>query len=135
MEELAIQQAIFFHKIINFVLIAIASSKLLASIFVRNFMKYHKIIWYITPLFLGFLSISLFSIISILAMSKFEAHISLYFIITANIAIIICETIRISKLHHARQQIILRKEYAKLVIIFYVIYVCLLYFNIYCYPM
>lgn len=101
MSELAINQAIFFHKIINLFLIFLIFCNFFSTLFVRDFVRLNKILWFLNPLFFGFLGINLLSGISIWAM-QFYFSFEVIFMLISNIFIIASEIFCIKKLRRAR---------------------------------
>ncbi len=110
MEAIALKQAIQFHYAIGIVLAAIFIINI-AILFMKDFYKVHKYMWYSTPIIFGILAITIISGFSILAMNKFNTNIKVLFMIVVNVAIIIFEIIRIKKLRIVRKKPSLIKQY------------------------
>lgn len=126
MEILALQQAISFHKFIGLFLILTIIVNLAGLFFIKNFLKLHKLMWILTPLFMGILGISVLSGISILAMLKFSTKGAVYFMIFVNILIVALELYRIKKLRATRKNPNLRNKYLQISKIFYILYFALI---------
>lgn len=112
MQEFALSQAISFHIIISYFLLAIALINLIALFFMKDFVRINKLSWVFTPLFLGFLFIVFLSGISVWAMMKFEFNIKVLLMIVANFMFII-EILRIKRLRIARINPALRQSYVR----------------------
>lgn len=122
MEALALQHAISLHKFIGFILIFIILANIFSLFIIKDFSKLHKLMWFLTPLFFGFLGIALLSGISILAMLKFDIKIIVYFMIFVNILIIGMEIYRINKLRYTRKNYHFQNKYIKISKILYISY-------------
>ncbi len=112
MQEFALSQAISFHTIISYFLLAIAAINLIALFFLKDFVRINKLSWVFTPLFLGFLFIAFLSGMSVWAMMKFEFSIRVLLMIFANFAFIL-EILRVKKLRTARVNLNSRKDYVR----------------------
>ena len=121
MEALALSQAIGFHHAIGISLVIILVANL-GVLFLRDFYKVHKYMWYLTPLVFGILAIMLLSGFSIVAMNKFHINFMAYLMIFVNVLIIILEIMRIKKLRIARKNPSLVGRYITQSRIFYTIY-------------
>lgn len=121
MEAIALQHAIQFHYVIGVVLFAIIILNI-CILFIKDFYKVHKYMWYITPMFFGILSIMIISGFSILAMNKFDMSIKILIMIVINIIIIALEIKRIKKLRIVRKKSSLVKQYIKQSRILYISY-------------
>lgn len=102
MQEFALNQAIFFHIFINYLLLFIAVINAILLFVFKDFVKINKISFIFTPLFLGLLFIDFLSGVSVFAMMKFAFSIKICLMILANFLFIL-EIIRVKKLRLARQ--------------------------------
>lgn len=128
MEEFSLQQAISFHAFIAYCLLFITIIHLVSLLFIKDFIKIHKITWFLTPLFFGFLFILALSGISVLAMMKFSINLRVCFMIIFCF-IFILEIIRVKKMRVARLNISIRKSYinfSRILNSFYVIFLMIL---------
>ena len=121
MEALALSHAIAFHYAIGISLLIIIMANLVI-LFINDFYKVHKYMWYLTPILFGILAITLISGFSIFAMIKFHINFMIFLMLFINIAMITLEIIRIKKLRIVRKKPSLIKSYIKQSRIFYAIY-------------
>lgn len=121
MEALALSQAIGFHYVISLSLLIIIIANLVI-LFIDDFHKVHKYMWYLTPMLFGILAITLISGFSIFAMMQFRINFMIFLMIIVSIAVIVFEIIRIKKLRIVRKKPSLIKSYIKQSRIFYTIY-------------
>ncbi len=111
MEALSLAQAISFHTMINIVLLIIIFINLVILSLTKDFVRIHKITWFITPLFFGILSINILSGFSIWAMIKFSFSIKILLMIGLSLVLIIAEIFRVKKMRLARLKIDFRNKY------------------------
>ncbi|RDU57894.1 hypothetical protein [Helicobacter sp. MIT 99-5507] len=121
MEALALSHAIGFHYAIGISLLIIIIANLII-LFINDFYKVHKYMWYLTPVLFGILAVTLISGFSIFAMMKFHINFMILLMIFINIAIIALEIKRIKKLRIVRKKPSLIKNYIKQSRILYTIY-------------
>lgn len=124
MEEFSLQQAISFHTFVAYCLLFIIIIHLFSLLFIKDFVKIHKITWFLTPLFFGILFILALSGVSVLAMMKFSINLRIFFMIIFCF-IFILEIIRVKKMRVARLKISTRNSYinfSRILNLFYIIF-------------
>lgn len=113
MQEFALNQAIFFHAFINYLLLLIASINGIVLFSIKDFVKINKTSFILTPLFLGLLFINFLSGVSVWAMMKFAFSPKICLMILANFMFVF-EIFRVKKLRLARQNPSIRHTYIKI---------------------
>ena len=121
MEALALNNAIGFHYAFGVSLLIIIIANFVV-LFINDFHKVHKYMWYLTPILFGILAINLISGLSIVAMLQFHIDFMIILMLFVNLIIIALEIIRIKKLRIVRKKPSLIKNYIKQSRIFYTIY-------------
>lgn len=125
MQEFALNQAIFFHAFINYLLLLIASINGIVLFSIKDFVKINKTSFILTPLFLGLLFIDFLSGVSVWAMMKFAFSPKICLMILANFMFVF-EIFRVKKLRLARQNPSIRHTYIKIARIVNLAYIAII---------
>lgn len=124
MDLIVLNDAIYFHKIISFILLLLVISNLCVTLlFNKNFIILYKIIWFTTPLLFGILAIMLISGFSLLAMMKFNFSFIVFYMLFINILILILEIRRVKRIRFTMLNLSNIKSYIRYTIFLYVLYI------------